>query len=67
MLTFIEERRRRLRKVREEGRKEGQTEVILSVINSDPRIAALLREDPKIRRTLRERGIELPDELNGES
>ena len=62
MLTFIEERRQRLRKAREEGSAE-----MIRVLSRDPRIAALLREDTKIRRTLRERGIELPDDLNGES
>ena len=84
VLTFIDERRQRLRKVREEGREEGRAEgraegreegrtegreeMRAEVIDAflDPRIAALLRDNPKIRQTLRERGIELPDERNGD-
>ena len=73
VLTFIDERRQRLRKVREEGREEGRTEgreegreEVIDALSLDPRIAALLRDDPKIRQTLRERGIELPDERNGD-
>ena len=66
VLTFIDERRQRIRKAREEGRAEGRTETIHEFLSLDPRIDALLREDPKIRETLRERGIELPDQRNGD-
>ena len=68
MLTFIEERRRRIRKAYEEGRKEGLEEArkkgredAFHALSLDPRIAALFREDPKIRQTLREFGIKPPD------
>ena len=88
MLTFIEERRRRIRKAYEEGRKEGLEEGrkegleegrkegleevreenrkkaradAFRALSLDPRIAALFREDPKIRQTLREFGIKPPD------
>ena len=60
MLTFIEERRQRLRKAHREGREEGREETI-HALSLDPRIAALFREDPKIRQTLREFGIKPPD------
>ena len=75
MLTFIEERRQRIRKAREEGfaegfeegRKEGLAEVreerhkeIIRILSSDPRIAELSRKNPKIRERLRELGIEPP-------
>jgi len=77
MLTFIEERRQRIRKAREEGfaegfeegRKEGRAEVreerrkeIIRILSSDPRIAELSRKNPKIREKLRELGIETPDQ-----
>ena len=62
VLTFIDERRQRIRKAREEaheegraeGREEGRTET-LRELSLDPQIAALLRE----------RGIKLPDQRNG--
>ena len=63
MLTFIEERRRRIRKAYEEGREEGSKEII-RILSSDPRIADLFREDPKIREKLRELGIEPTDQRN---
>ena len=79
MLTFIEERRQRIRKAREEGfaegfeegRKEGLEEVreerhkeIIRILSSDPRIAELSRKNPKIREKLRELGIETPSRRN---
>ena len=77
MLTFIEERRQRIRKAREEGFAEGREEgfaeglaevreerhkEIIRILSSDPRIAELSRENPKIREKLRELGIETPDQ-----
>ena len=94
VLTFIDERRQRLRKVREEGRAEGREEGraegreegreegraegreqgreegredLARALSLDPRVAALFREDPKIRQTLRERGIEPPEQRNGDA
>ena len=69
MLTFIEERRQRIRKAYEEGRaearqkgrEEGCREVI-HILSLDPRMDALFREDPKIRERLRDLGIETPDQ-----
>lgn len=85
VLTFIDERRQRIRKARaeaheegraegrEEGREEGRVEgreegqaETLHALSLDPRTATLLREDPKIREILRERGIEPPDQRNGD-
>ena len=66
MLTFIDERRQRLRKAREEGRKKGRADAFRA-LSLDPRIAALFREDPKVRQTLRELGIEPPDHRNGDA
>ena len=97
VLTFIDERRQRIRKARAEaheegraeGREEGRTEgraegrtagraegrtegraegqaATLHALSLDPRTAALLRDDPKIREILRERGIEPPDQRNGD-
>ena len=87
MLTFLEERRRRLAKARQEGYKEGYEEGYeegyaaglaevreerrkrlkdeVEILSQDPRIAAILREDPKIRETLRKHGIEPPARENG--
>ena len=64
VLTFIDERRQRIRKAREEahaegreeGRVEGRTETIHELRNLDPRIADLFREH----------GIEPPDQRNGD-
>ena len=64
VLTFIDERRQRIRKAREEGQEEGQAKTI-HVLSLDPRIDELLREDPKVREMLREHGIEPPDQRNG--
>ena len=66
MLTFIEERRRRIRKAREEGREEGCREVI-HILSLDPRMDALFREDPKIREIIRGLGIEPPSRSNGDA
>lgn len=65
VLTFIDERRQRIRKARAEAHAEGQAKTI-HVLSLDPRIDALLREDPKIREMLREHGIEPPDQRNGD-
>ena len=76
MLTFLEERRRRLAKARQEGYEEGYKEgyeegcaegfkEVVDALSQDPRIAAILRENPRIRETLRERGIEPPARENG--
>ena len=73
MLTFIEERRQRIRKAYEEGFEEGRKEgfaegreegcnEIIRILSSDPRIAELSRENPKIRERLRDLGIETPDQ-----
>ena len=66
MLTFIEERRQRLRKAREEGFAEGRKEII-RILSLDPRMDALFREDPKIRERLRELGIEPPSRRDGDA
>lgn len=68
MLTFIEERRRRIMKAREEGRAEGREEgraEIFEALNQNPRIAAILWENPRIRETLKELGIDPSDSENG--
>ena len=55
VLTFIEERRQRIRKAYEEGQAE-----VIHILSLNPQIAALFREDPKIRERLRDLGIEPP-------
>ena len=60
VLTFIEERRQRIRKAREEGRAEAFAE-ILEIVRRDPRIDDEIRNDPETRKALRNLGIELPD------
>jgi len=62
VLTFIEERRRRIRKAREEGRRE-----IIRILSLDPRMDALFREDPKIREIIRGLGVEPPSRRNGDA
>ena len=52
MFTSIEERRQRIRKARAEA---------LEILRRDPRINAIIRNDPEIRKALRELGVELPD------
>ena len=61
MLTFIEERRQRIRKAREEGRAEAFSE-ILKILRRDPRIDAALRDAPKFRKDLQELGFDIRDE-----
>ena len=96
MLTFIEERRQRIRKAREEGYAEGFEEgriagreegriagreegriagreegriaglkearaEILAILRRNPRIDAMIREDPEFRKTLQELGFDLRD------
>ena len=80
LLTFIDERRQRIAKARaegvevgraegvEEGREEGIVvgrEEMVEALSQDPQIAAMLRENPRIRETLREFGIDPPDRKNG--
>ena len=93
MLTFIEERRQRIRKARvegyakgfeegriagrEEGRIAGREEgriagieearaEILAILRRNPRIDAMIRDDPEFRATLRDLGFDLrDDEKNG--
>ena len=60
MLTFIEERRQRIRKAREEGRAEARAE-FLKILRRNPRIDAMIREDPEFRKTLRDLGFALRD------
>ena len=59
MLTFIEERRQRIRKAREEGRAEALAE-ITEALRRNPRIDAIIRDNPEIRKALGELGVELP-------
>ena len=60
MLTFIEERRQRIRKAREDARAEAFAEITES-LRRNPRIDAVLRDYPEIRKALQELGVELPD------
>ena len=72
MLTFIEERRQRIRKAWEEGYAEGLEEgriagleearaEFLAILRRDPRMDAMIRDDPEFRETLRELGFDLRD------
>ena len=64
MLTFIEERRQRIRKAREEGREEGRAEAraeILAILRRDSRIDAMIRDDREFREALHELGFDLRD------
>ena len=77
VLTFIDERRQRIRKARAEGREEGREEgfeegqeagyaKMVETLRRNSRIDAVLRDDPEIRKALRELGIDLrDDEKNG--
>ena len=57
MLTFIDERRQRIRKAREE---------VVETLRRDPQIDAALRDNPEIRKALQELGVDLrDDEKNG--
>ena len=69
MLTFIEERRQRIRKAWEEGYAEGLEEgraawraENLKILRRDPRIDAELRDDPEFRKELQELGFDIRDE-----
>ena len=68
MLTFIDERRQRIRKAWEEGYaegfKEGRVKALAEITDAllrNPRINAIIRNDPEIRKSLRNLGVELPD------
>ena len=77
VLTFIDERRQRIRKARAEGRAEGREEgfeegqeagyaKMVETLRRDPQIDAALRDNPEIRKTLKELGVDLhDDEKNG--
>ena len=73
VLTFIDERRQRIRKAQEEaraeGREEGREEMrseMTETLRQDPRIDAMIRDDPEFRATLRDLGFDLrDDEKNG--
>ena len=81
VLTFIDERRQRIRKARAEGREEGRAEgraegreegrvetlaEMTETLRRDPRIDAALRDNPEIRKALQELGFDLrDDEKNG--
>ena len=69
LLTFIDERRQRIRKAREEGREEGRVETLAEMaqaLRRDPRMDAALRDNPEIRKALKELGVDLrDDEKNG--
>ena len=60
MLTFIEERRQRIRKAREEGRAEARAE-ILAILRRNPRMDAMIRDDSEFREALHELGFDLSD------
>ena len=69
LLTFIDERRQRIRKAREEGFEEGQEAgyaKMVETLRRDPQIDAALRDNPEIRKILKELGVDLSDdEKNG--
>ena len=77
VLTFIDERRQRIRKARaegraegrEEGRAEGRVETLAEMtetLRRDPRIDAALRDNQEIRKALKDLGFDLrDDEKNG--
>ena len=73
LLTFIDERRQRIRKAREEGREEGFEEgqevgyaKMVETLRQNPRIDAELRGNPDLRKALKELGFDLrDDEKNG--
>ena len=69
LLTFIDERRQRIRKARAEGREEGRVETLAEMaqaLSRDPRMDAALRDYPEIRKMLQELGVDLrDDEKNG--
>ena len=72
MLTFIEERRQRIRKAWEESYAEGFEEgriagieearaEILAILRRDPRMDAMIRDDSEFREALHELGFDLSD------
>ena len=68
MLTFIDERQQRIRKAWEEGYAEGFEEgrakalaEITEALRRNPRINAIILNNPEIRKALRDLGVELPD------
>ena len=73
VLTFIDERRQRIRKAQEEaraeGREEGREEMrseMTETLRRDSRIDAMIRDNPEFREALRELGFDLSnDEKNG--
>ena len=73
VLTFIDERRQRIRKARAEGRAEGFEEgqeagyaKMVEALRRNQQIDAALRDDPEIRKTLKALGVDLrDDEKNG--
>ena len=69
LLTFIDERRQRIRKARAEGFEEGQEAgyaKMVETLRRDPQIDAALRDNPEIRKILKELGVDLrDDEKNG--
>ena len=73
VLTFIDERRQRIRKAQAEARTEGFEEgqeagyaKMVETLRRDPRIDAALRDNPEIRKALQELGFDLSDdEKNG--
>ena len=66
LLTFIDERRQRIRKAQAEAREETLAEMA-QALRRDPRMDAALRDYPEIREMLQELGIDLhdDDEKNG--
>ena len=61
VLTFIDERRQRIRKAQAEARAEA-----VEILRRDPQIDAALRDNPEIRKTLKDLGVDLrDDEKNG--
>ena len=77
VLTFIDERRQRIRKAQAEARAEGREEgfeegqeagyaKMVETLRRDPQIDAALRDNPEIRKALQELGFDLrDDEKNG--
>ena len=65
LLTFIDERRQRIRKAQAEARAEAFSEM-METLRRDPQIDAALRDNPEIRKILKELGVDLrDDEKNG--
>ena len=69
VLTFIDERRQRIRKAQAEARAEGREEArseMAQALRRNPRIDDALRDYPEIRDTLKDLGVDLrDDEKNG--